>query len=369
MIVRLRLIHLAIAALVAFPFGATAQSVDAGDDVVLECESPNGTEYTLNGAAPIGVGIVNAWSTVPEVALDNADSLTPTGLFPLGVTTVTLTSTPDEGTPDSDDATVTVQDTQPPVVRITANPEYLWPPNHTMHSVAVRIDVQDLCGDAESFEIALIDVRSDEPDNGNGDGNTINDIQGADIGSDDRSIMLRAERAGGGNGRIYTLTYQVTDGSGNGTEAEAIVYVPHDASDIKDRADGGNDGDDLSDLDTICRRPASAVEKLEEIFPELGSVNDEPICNNICGAWEKSCDQIARGSERCVKGEEKSRALIELAECKDSDDRSSIQSCVAEVKTHLAAQKADLAEETRDARDHCAEMGQSCANACSNLFD
>ena len=79
--------------------------------------------------------------------------------------------------------------------------------------------------------------------------------------------MLRAERKGNGRGRVYTLTYRVTDGEGNATDAEANVYVPHDASDLKDliaMMGGGR-------MDPICPRPAEAVEELTRIFPRIYS--------------------------------------------------------------------------------------------------
>ena len=41
------------------------------------------------------------------------------------------------------------------------------------------------------------------------------DIQGADIGTEDTSLLLRAERSGSGTGRIYTLTFEAEDGVGN----------------------------------------------------------------------------------------------------------------------------------------------------------
>ncbi|KPK75740.1 MAG: hypothetical protein AMJ79_09915, partial [Phycisphaerae bacterium SM23_30] len=57
-----------------------------------------------------------------------------------------------------------------------------------------------------------------------GDGHTINDIQVMPDGS----IYLRAERSGLGGGRIYTLTFQAADASGNITRQSTIVTVPHD---------------------------------------------------------------------------------------------------------------------------------------------
>ncbi len=71
---------------------------------------------------------------------------------------------------------------------------------------------------------------SNEPDNGPGDGSTINDIQGAEPGTPDYNFDLRAERAGGGNGRIYGITFTVSDSAGHATEATCLVGVPHDQS-------------------------------------------------------------------------------------------------------------------------------------------
>jgi hypothetical protein len=358
-----RLLFSALSALTLIPFVASAQ-VDAGDDVVLECQSEDGTEYTLNGSAPTGTGIVNEWTTDPTVALDNAETLTPTGVFPLGETTATLTST-DGGASDSDSATVTVEDTEAPVVRAKADPYYLWPPNHSMHDVQVHVLIRDRCSGSDDFEIELIDVQSNEPDNSTGDGNTTNDIQGADIGTDDRRVQLRAERKGNGNGRVYTLTYRVTDGGGNETDVEAKVHVPHDASDLKDLI--GEEGPD--EMEPICPRPLEAVAELTEVFPGLGSVKKETTCKNVCKTWAKSCDQIAKGTAKCVQGEEKALALIGVAECKDSDDRDEVRQCIAGVKVDLKGQKALLKREASAARDVCSRQGDRCSNACDDLFN
>src|SRR6185503_13777329 len=61
---------------------------------------------------------------------------------------------------------------------------------------------------------------------GAGDGNTENDIQGADLGAADLEVLLRAERSSRGNGRVYTLVYRAADAAGNSAQAAALVLVP-----------------------------------------------------------------------------------------------------------------------------------------------
>ena len=53
-------------------------------------------------------------------------------------------------------------------------------------------------------------------------------MAGAGTGTDDRAVSLRADRAGAGSGRTYTLTYRATDASGNSAADSATVSVPHD---------------------------------------------------------------------------------------------------------------------------------------------
>jgi hypothetical protein len=78
--------------------------------------------------------------------------------------------------------------------------------------------------------VTLVSITSNEPDNGTGDGDTTDDIQGADFGTDDREFQLRAERSGSGGGRTYTITYEAVDDCGVSTTATAEVFVPHDLS-------------------------------------------------------------------------------------------------------------------------------------------
>ena len=66
-------------------------------------------------------------------------------------------------------------------------------------------------------------VSSNEPVNCTGDGDTGPDwtIAGA------HGVSLRAERAGNGSGRTYTITITAKDAAGNTSTGTTTVAVPH----------------------------------------------------------------------------------------------------------------------------------------------
>jgi hypothetical protein len=231
------------AALWASPAGAQVVVADAGDDLVLECASNSGVNATLDGlgstvdgaAANLDPDVDFSWTAAGIDFSDDA-SPTPSAAFPLGTTTVTLTVTHTDPVTlaqvvEQDTVNVTVADTTPPTLALIPSPAVLWPPNHKLHEIDLTVVESDACDPDPDF--TLTSVSSNEPDNGTGDGDTTNDIQGADVGTDDRELALRAERAGNGSGRIYTIVGNVTDASGNSTNAAAQVVVPHDQGDAK----------------------------------------------------------------------------------------------------------------------------------------
>jgi len=203
-----------------------APTANAGPDQTAEC--PN---VALNGSAstdPNSTPGTNDDITSFQWFL--GDSLIATGevtscKLPVGVHVITLKVTDKMGASDTDTVTVTVVDTTPPVVTLRMSPNRLWPPNHKMKTVTAILDIQD-CDPVPT--VKLISVTSNEPDNGLGDGDTSGDIAGATLGTDDRSVQVRAERAGPGSGRVYTFVYRVTDASSNFTDVTATVSVPHD---------------------------------------------------------------------------------------------------------------------------------------------
>jgi hypothetical protein len=140
---------------------------------------------------------------------------------------VTFTATDVDGNAASCQATVTVEDTTPPVITVELNRDVLWPPNHKMSDILATVVVTDICDPNPTF--VLTSITSNEPDNGSGDGDTDGDIV-ADLLTPDQVFQLRSERSGGGDGRKYTILYTASDGSVNTAPDTSCVRVPHDQS-------------------------------------------------------------------------------------------------------------------------------------------
>src|SRR4029450_8471235 len=166
----------------------------------------------------------------PGAVIDDAASATPTlsvnGPPPCPVVcAATLTVTDPMDLSDTEDTSVKIRETSRPTITVHLTPAQLWPPNHKMVNITATVVAEDLCDPHPS--IVLTSIVSDEPDNGQGDGNPVDDIQQAAIGTPDFTFKLRAERAGSGEGRVYTVTYTATDACGLSAAAAAQVVVPH----------------------------------------------------------------------------------------------------------------------------------------------
>ena len=288
---------------------------DAGTDITAECTSSTTTPVQLNGTGssdPDGDALTYTWSAT-GITFDDEHSATPTGQFPGGATVVTLTVS-DGALEDTDQVTVTIEDTTPPVItcpgditvecsshcgtpkddpqlvaffagasaidtcdptltitndapdcfeegettvtfstkdddnnaasctakvtvvdttppeiEVVLDRDVLWPPNHKLAEVCIEdLEVTDICDPDPTW--VLFSIESSEPDNANGDGNTVDDIQEDDLGTADECFDLRSERLGGGDGRTYTVIFEASDHSGNTAQDTVYVRVPHDQS-------------------------------------------------------------------------------------------------------------------------------------------
>jgi len=181
-------------------------------------------DITLEGTCPAG-----AVATFAASATDLVDPQpliiysTPSGsMFPLGSTPVTCTAADSNGNSANCTFNVTVVDTTPPQFTLSVTPTVLWPLSKKMTEITPTWTVTDLCDPNPT--VSLVNIRINEP--------CVGDIQTGPNGS----IYLRAWRSGSTAGRIYppflgriyTLTFQAVDDSGNITQSSATVTVPHD---------------------------------------------------------------------------------------------------------------------------------------------
>lgn len=199
----------------------TAPDITCPADTTVECTGSLGIDAGDPQLVSFfdGVAATDVCDASPQIT-DDAPAF-----FGLGATVVTFTATDAHTNASACPATVSVEDTIPPAITAELDPTVLWPPNHKMVEIDATVVVEDICDPGAGF--VLTSITSDEPDDGPGDGNHPFDIQDADFGTPDTSFSLRAERSGGGDGRVYTVTYTAFDGSGNTAEAVLEVRVPH----------------------------------------------------------------------------------------------------------------------------------------------
>jgi hypothetical protein len=187
----------------------------------------SGTLVTLDGTAsqdPDGDPITFAWAQAggPAVTLSSAGVASPSFTAPLiaGSVALTFELTVSDGLLASEPRTVvvTVENGVPRCDLAQAVPGLLWPPNHGMRPIGIT-NVSD--PDDANLAITVTGVTQDEPVNGLGDGDTSPDavVQGA-------GVLIRAERDGGGNGRVYRVSFSADDGQGGTCTGTVEVGVP-----------------------------------------------------------------------------------------------------------------------------------------------
>ena len=191
---------------------------------------PAVTAYTGPGATTCDTVVPNA-TLGTATATDNCSvtvTRSPSGnTFGVGTTTITWTATDGAGNTATATQNVTVIDNTVPVITVNGTTPSMWPPNHkyqTFQLTGFVTGASDNCGGVGISNVVIEKVTSDEIENGNGDGNTTNDII---IAANCKSVQLRSEREGDGNGRVYTITFKVTDTHGNVGRATSKVVVAH----------------------------------------------------------------------------------------------------------------------------------------------
>jgi PKD domain len=175
----------------------------------------------------------------PSVSLDDENSATLSFMAPFvnaaGATlTFQLLVWDDFGGWGLDSTTVTVNNINDPPTLINprADVGVLWPPDHRL----VPAHILGVVDPDSNATITINRVRQDEPTNGLGDGDTAIDaiING-------NTVLLRAERSGTGNGRVYHVCFTAADFEGSVTGCVTVV-VPKSK-----KTDAAGDGGSLYD--------------------------------------------------------------------------------------------------------------------------
>lgn len=217
---------------VALPFGVHTFQLTVSDGELTDTDT---VTITVNDPTPpvitpsVSGTLVNGWYTsnvqIAFTAVDPESGIASSaGCAPVTLSTdtagqtFTCTATNGAGASASESVTVKRDTTAPQMGGVTPNVSSLWPANHRMMEVTVTASATDASGAA----CTITSVTSSEPDNGLGDGDTANDI----VMTGPLSVNLRAERAGNGPGRVYTINVTCTDGAGNSATSSTTVSVP-----------------------------------------------------------------------------------------------------------------------------------------------
>jgi uncharacterized repeat protein (TIGR01451 family) len=173
------------------------------------------TEVVTCDFGTLGAGATASKSFVVAIALGAPSSI---------ANTATVGGDRPESNPADNSASAVLTVNHNPVcTKLTAGPA-LWPPNHKLHLVTVSGATDP---DGNPLTTTVTGVTQDEPLNALGDGNTSPD---AFPGPSSNQALIRAERSGLGDGRVYVLHVSVSDGLGGECTGTASVSVPHDQS-------------------------------------------------------------------------------------------------------------------------------------------
>ena len=201
---------------------ATTTTTDPADQSVCEGGTAN-FSTTAGGTGPFHY----AWTVDGNPAGGDSPNLSvnTTG-FSQGTHTVAVTTTGSCGSA-SQSANLNVNNGAP-TITVANSLISVWPPNHQYQNFTMAdfgVSANSSCDGNLTSSVVIVSVTSDELDNNpaGADGNTVNDIV---IAGDCKSVQLRRERDGNLDGRVYTVTFSVTDSVGHTATATAHVTVP-----------------------------------------------------------------------------------------------------------------------------------------------
>jgi hypothetical protein len=212
-------------------------TADSGGDQTVDENSA----VSLTGTAssdPDSDPLTFAWlqTAGPIVALAGADTATPSFSAPFvnpGGADLEFELTVDDGYAggkDTDMVVVHLQNANDPPLASAAEPTeaVLWPPNHGL----VAIGILGVTDSDNNATITIDSVTQDEPTNGLGDGDTAIDA----VINGDGTVLIRAERSGSEDGRVYHIHFTASDFEGS---SSGVVTVSVPKSKKKAAVDSG----------------------------------------------------------------------------------------------------------------------------------
>ena len=185
----------------------------------------NNSDVTISFAATDnqgGSGVRNISFTIVNGSNFSGSTVTgaaaSTSISAAGVNTITYYATDNVGNVAASTTFVVRIDKTAPTGSLTVSPSKLWPANHKFTSIATTLNSADAGGGPVTVSGPV--VTSNEPVLSKSDKTTPDWIVSGD------SLQLRAERSNQGSGRVYTISYVLTDQAGNTANVSATVTVP-----------------------------------------------------------------------------------------------------------------------------------------------
>jgi hypothetical protein len=200
---------------------------------MVACPRPIALECTNVANATLEATVQDPHANALEVTWEVDGSPAQTNLIRAGLfaaSTVTLSRTFSSGdhevlisasngktAPTTCLTSIHVGDSTPPMISgISADPSFIWPPDHRMVPVHITVVVDDNCG-AAACRIASVWTNQINPPGSKPDW----EIDGL-------GVNLRADRQGSASDRIYRIIVECEDIIGNKSQQEVDITVPHD---------------------------------------------------------------------------------------------------------------------------------------------